>query len=460
VRHFSVRHDFVTVRDGSVVVDSLDSLLWQKWVWPEGQVFVFNAIQGKSSEWGVLPWHWYWTSALPKALLGTAVTIPLAVTKVMEHCVVWEEKYRYRNSKVTVTATDSDNSNKDSNSNKENSNWMVRKINEWIDFTWMPILLPAFGFCALYSCLGHKETRFLFPVLPLWNLAAAVGLAKVHAATFGSSDGGVLLLWSRSRTTVTTAVDRNSKNDSNALHKKDDDHPESDNKNDSSALHEKHGDDLNKGTNCNSALHEKGDDHPESETQLSTSSSYRPSMVGRLIYAGCMGLLIVTLAVSSIFVAVSRWNYPGGVALTQLVQHIQQIQGDATTNQVRVHIDVATAMTGVSLFGQREATVRVPNMEWVFDKAGYEAENAIPGGGGEGDEEDEESIQASIQAAASKWMITYTHLLTEDASLADPDLFRLVGIVQGHPRLDLRGAQIDTSDSIYILERLDFLEEL
>jgi hypothetical protein len=37
-------------------------------------------------------------------------------------------------------------------------------------------------------------------------------------------------------------------------------------------------------------------------------------------------------------------------------------------------------------------------------------------------------------------------------------LFRLVGIVQGHPRLDLRGAQIDTSDSIYILERLDFLE--
>jgi alpha-1,6-mannosyltransferase len=396
-----------------LVTVPLDSLLWQKWVWPEGQVFVFNAIQGKSQEWGVEPWYWYWTTALPRALLGTAVTIPLAVSKLMEHFVIWEERYRYRNSprmtttKVTV-ATDS---------SSKNSNWMVRKTHEWIDFTWIPILLPAWGFCALYSCLGHKETRFLFPVLPLWNLAAAVGLAKVHGAAFGSSNAGVLSLWSTP--TTTTAVDN--RNDSNALHKKD-------------------------------------DDHPDSDTNLSPSLSFaasRPSLVGQLIYTGCIGLLLLTLAASSIFVAVSQWNYPGGQALTQLVQHIQKFQGDATTDQVRVHIDVASAMTGVSLFGQREATVRVPNMEWVFDKAGYEPENAIPGGGVKDNEEEEESVQAP---SAAKWTSMYTHLLTENKSVVDPDLFRVVDVIQGNPRLDLRRARVATTDSIYILERRDFLE--
>jgi alpha-1,6-mannosyltransferase len=404
-----------------VVTVPLDSLLWQKWVWPEGQVFVFNALQGKSQEWGVEPWYWYWTVALPKALLGTAVTIPLAISTFMEHVVIWEERYRNsNNARVTTTKVATNNSS----DSKNPKTGMVRTMgNEWIDVTWMPFLVPAWSFCALYSCLGHKETRFLFPVLPLWNLAAAVGLAKVHAAAFGSSsssNGGAGVLLLSSTTPLTTITVDNRNDDSSALHKKDDDHPDSDVK-------------------------------PSSTSSFAVN---RPSLVGRLIYVGCMGLLLLTLAASSIFVAVSRWNYPGGQALNRLVQHIQQVQGDATTQTVHVHIDVATAMTGVSLFGQREATVRVPNMEWVFDKAGYEPENAIPGGGVK--EEEEESVPATPLAA--KWTSMYTHLLTEDKSVADPDLFRVVDVIQGNPRLDLRRARIATTDTIYILERRDFLE--
>lgn len=41
-----------------------------------------------------------------------------------------------------------------------------------------PLLAVALGFAGLYSLLAHKEVRFLFPVLPLWNAAAACVLQR------------------------------------------------------------------------------------------------------------------------------------------------------------------------------------------------------------------------------------------------------------------------------------------
>ena len=67
-----------TVVVGLAVTVPIDSLLWQRGdgsaaaiVWPEGQVLYFNTVLNKSSEWGVLAWHWYFSRGVPVAMLFT-----------------------------------------------------------------------------------------------------------------------------------------------------------------------------------------------------------------------------------------------------------------------------------------------------------------------------------------------------------------------------------------------------
>lgn len=105
---------------------AIDSWFWQTWMWAEGAVFWFNAVEGKSVAWGVSPWYTYFLVLLPK-IAGLALPLALAGT------VVEQRLRRY--------------------------------------------LLPAGVFVTLYSFLGHKEWRFVIYVVPLLNLGAAITLA-------------------------------------------------------------------------------------------------------------------------------------------------------------------------------------------------------------------------------------------------------------------------------------------
>ena len=140
------------------IIVPYDSHMWRQWVWAEGQVFYYNTVLGKSKDWGVSPWHWYLSSALPKALLMTLLLIPIGIIPIPELL-----KYAIQQPKNTHRPY-------------------------IVDTSVSQYFLPILGFIALYSCLGHKEMRFLFPALPILNLAGAAGMNRLHLLAFPTKD--------------------------------------------------------------------------------------------------------------------------------------------------------------------------------------------------------------------------------------------------------------------------------
>lgn len=106
----------------------VDSFFWRRWLWPEGEVLYFNTVLNKSKEWGVSPMWWYFTTALPKML---------------------------------------------------HTSYPLSFVGAAVDRRARAMMFVAVGYTALYSLLAHKEVRFLFPTLPLWNMSAAIGLCSV-----------------------------------------------------------------------------------------------------------------------------------------------------------------------------------------------------------------------------------------------------------------------------------------
>ncbi|GKY91777.1 hypothetical protein MPSEU_000149400 [Mayamaea pseudoterrestris] len=307
----------------------VDSLLWQRLVWPEGVVLYENLVHNKSVEYGTSPWHWYVTSALPKSMLLTLCLVPLSFIKFLP-LQLWMTNH-LRNLK------------QQQQQQQPLAPSSTLSLQRCFDTTWLQFFLPAAAFVMLYSLLGHKEIRFLFPVLPLWNMAAAIGCQHIHEFALPDKD--------------------------------------------------------------------------------------KPSSKIEKLSFGCMVLaLLLSLVASISFVMVSSWNYPGGRALHRLGYIVKEsLEHGNDSKDVHVYIDVAAAMTGVSLIGQRAAQVIAPNARWTFEKGGFEDEHAF-----------------SKNDAYEK----YTHLLSET-----PDIpgFRVLEAVQGNPRLEWRHGQIVTSDAIYIL---------
>ncbi|XP_064944894.1 dol-P-Man:Man(7)GlcNAc(2)-PP-Dol alpha-1,6-mannosyltransferase-like isoform X4 [Musa acuminata AAA Group] len=107
----------------------LDTVMWQRILWPELEVFWFNSVLNRSSEWGTQSFHWYFTSALPRSLL---VAYPLCLAGVL----------------------------------------LDRRVMQYI--------VPVFCFVLLYSKLPHKELRFIIGSIPMFNVSAAITASRLY----------------------------------------------------------------------------------------------------------------------------------------------------------------------------------------------------------------------------------------------------------------------------------------
>ncbi|PWN42645.1 hypothetical protein IE81DRAFT_117236 [Ceraceosorus guamensis] len=135
----------------------LDTYLWDRafvtieagkgLLWAELEAVLFNVVEGKSSGWGVSPWHYYVTRFLPRLLTGA---IPLLA--IGSYRIFALTKARIGLSRETGLLAST--------------------------------TIPASLLClyvsgahiGLLSCLGHKEARFIAYTIPLLVHAASVGL--------------------------------------------------------------------------------------------------------------------------------------------------------------------------------------------------------------------------------------------------------------------------------------------
>mmetsp|Transcript_24104 Transcript_24104/g.37551 ORF Transcript_24104/g.37551 Transcript_24104/m.37551 type:complete len:458 (-) Transcript_24104:148-1521(-) len=143
----------------SVLVSvSIDSVFWQRLLWPEGEVFFFNTIQNKSGQWGVSPYHWYLTNALPRSLL---LTFPLAILSFI--VALWA---------VLSPSLPFPSPFSPPKPTKGPFKFNISRP----ELVIMYLSVPTYFFLFSYSFLPHKELRFIFYSLPLLTLIASVGL--------------------------------------------------------------------------------------------------------------------------------------------------------------------------------------------------------------------------------------------------------------------------------------------
>jgi alpha-1,6-mannosyltransferase len=451
----------------------LDSLLWKSplsnngqdsfwhWiVWSEGKVLLFNTMENKSSEWGTQVWHWYFSRALPRVMLATAILVPFSFLRITEYIQLWYQAI-VLGRRSSISATDNTTLR---STPKVYRHFTAVAYPPLVDTTFLPYLAAVLGFVMLYSCLPHKEVRFLFPILPMLNVAAALGLDRLYQLATSGDLPSPYASFNRKQSEASPAA-QHKKTDGDQTVKVNSDN-DNDNKNN---------------------VKTEGKLRNVSRHKILRDRHDRGSVAVRLFrsipfWCG-LACLLVTFCGSVVFLMMSRHNYPGGVALDLLRQHFDaqsKLHMEVSENPLaaamkldvnslsptnshrrpvvrkvyvsqRACVDLAAAMTGVTLFGQDAAmnafeasagTASSPSL--LFVKEGYEVENQMK----DGDSTNSNDEAATTpQALGRKWGHC-DYLLTEHGTVEG---FDVLNVAQGHPQFSWNRKNIDTHDAMYVM---------
>lgn len=153
----------------------IDSVFWTfaaefknfAWMWPELVVLYFNTAKNKSSEWGVSPFSWYFTSALPRGVSGGLALLFLAFISLF----TWNRKTTKERLAISSSSSKSSSSKPDTPQN--HIYWGVASD------LFLRTTLPCLIFITMYSFLPHKELRFILPCFSVLVLPAAYYLSQI-----------------------------------------------------------------------------------------------------------------------------------------------------------------------------------------------------------------------------------------------------------------------------------------
>lgn len=290
-------------------------------LWPEGAVFVYNTVDNKSSNWGTSPVHWYFTTALPKALL---VAAPLCFASIFDirfnvPCIVPLRAV----SQAAADSAEAEDEAEERRMNAVTGMPLQRRIrperyvqvpvelaNPFFDRRVRPLVLPVTLFVALYSLLPHKELRFVIYAIPIFNIGAAAALARLHIMAFHLPEGIVVA-------------------------------------------------------------------RRYPQTHVAGSGGFSPRYFRALLFLCALGLA-ASFGASCLFMYASVLNYPGGEALHRLHTHLAN--GKAGTCQdssedaqqphsgFHIHIGVKSAMTGVSRFSEVQSSQSADTPHFFYSK--------------------------------------------------------------------------------------------
>lgn len=149
-----------------VLTVATDTYFWQseRLIWPEFVAFMSNVFpkageQGASA-WGTQPFYWYLLAALPRLLMAQMLMV----------------------------------------------DFFFLYPSTWQDPRVMDSLFPSYIYMALYSILPHKETRFMFPIVPSLTLVGAITCTRLTINAHKSAVTKILFYAAVSSTVLTACI--------------------------------------------------------------------------------------------------------------------------------------------------------------------------------------------------------------------------------------------------------------